>query len=248
MELATPADRWFEFGPRDVHVWPANLNIEGERLALLTSYLSADERARADRYHFSQDRRRFICARGVLRELLSAYSGTQHPASIRFSYGEYGKPAAIASGAFVPRFNYSRSADTAAFAFTRDRAIGIDIERIEDDEEFLTIAIQHYTHAENVVLASLERAARMTEFFRYWTRREAYLKATGQGLTYLSGDLDVGDAVVHSPGEEGEWILETFDLVDGYASSIAVEGGRPALKLFRDAEFPTRLLDFRTAS
>jgi 4'-phosphopantetheinyl transferase len=181
MKLVTPADRHLHLGQDDVHVWPTNLNIGNERLTLLNSYLSADERVRADRYHFPQDRSRFICARGVLRELLSAYSG-QHPASIRFSYGQFGKPTAVQSSGLVPDFNYSRSANVALFAFTRERAIGVDIERIEDDEEFLSIAVQHYTHSENLVLNSLEKSAKMIEFFRYWTRREAYLKATGQGL------------------------------------------------------------------
>lgn len=231
MERCSPSGRNLQLGAADVHIWCANLNVSGARLSALENYLWPDERARAGRFHFRRDRDRFVCAHGLLRELLSCYS-RQDPGSHRFGYSEFGKPRVIQSSADIPSFNYSRSADMALFAFTRDRAVGIDIEQIQEDEEFLDIAVQYYTHSERTILDGLDARARMAEFFRYWTRREAFLKATGEGLGRLTNELEVESSVIRSSDGVTEWRIETLELVPGYASSIAVAGADWMLTAF----------------
>jgi 4'-phosphopantetheinyl transferase len=210
-----------QLGPNDVHVWCADLNKNCARLAMLESYLGAGERIRAERCQSRIARDHFVCARGILRELLGAYSG-QHPASLRFAYGPFGKPIVVESGRIVPKFNCARSADIALFAFAIERDVGIDVERIEDDENFLNVGIQFFTHSENEMLKGLDAESRIAEFFRCWTRREAYLKATGQPLSHVTDELDVSCPVLYTA--DGAWTIRTFDAVPGYASSLASSG------------------------
>ena len=247
METISLPDRDLHLGPDDIHIWFANLNVNCARLPTLESYLGADERVRADRYHFHLDRDHFVCAHGILRELLGAYSG-QHPANLRFTYGPFGKPAAIQSGNVVPKFNCSRSGDIALFAFALDRDVGVDIECIEEDDDFLNIAMQYYTLAENEILKNLDGQARMVELFRYWTRREAYLKATGDALGHPTVELDVSDSVIRSEDGASTWTIETFDFVPGYASSLASAGMNQIHSIFDYGALPASIVALRTAS
>ncbi|MFL6464139.1 MAG: 4'-phosphopantetheinyl transferase family protein [Bryobacteraceae bacterium] len=195
MKRFNPAGHSLDLGPNDVHVWCADLDMASADLATFETYLGPDERTRAHCFYFSRDRDRFICAHGLLREILSSHSG-QPPASFRFSYGKSGKPEALQSSSRIPNFNHSRSSNMAVFTFARDRAVGIDIEHIEDDQQFFHIATQYYTHSENVILNNLSGGAKITEFFSYWTRLEVYLKATGEGLGHLGNDLELKSPVL----------------------------------------------------
>lgn len=246
MEIVSLAGRDLHLGPDDIHVWVADLSVNCARLPTLESYLGADERVRADRYHFHLDRERFVCARGILRELLGAYSG-QHPANLRFTYGQFGKPAAVQSGAVVPRFNCARAEDISLFAFALNRDVGIDIERIEEDEDFLNIAVQHYPRSENEFLKSLDAARRMIELFRYWTRREAYLKATGQVFSHLTSEFDESHSVVHAADGASAWTIKTLDLIPGYASSLASAGIDQIHTIFNYGAIPLPVVALRTA-
>jgi 4'-phosphopantetheinyl transferase len=226
-----------ELAPKQVHIWLVDLNVGTLRHRALARYLSDDETERARRFHFDRDRDRFIRARGLLRELLGAYAD-RHPRSFQFSYGPFGKPALHGASGQTPAFNISHSADVGLFAFTRNGAIGVDIEEIgEDDGCFMAIALQYYSAKERALLDRLEPAARWAEFYLYWTRREAYLKATGDGMNRLSTDLELYPGL-NQLGcvATAEWTIETIKVDSGYAASVAVEGSGWSFELYRHAD------------
>ena len=157
----------------------------------------ADERARADRFYFARDREHFIVARGVLREILGCYL-KRVPKSLCFCYGSHGKPAL--AGEFdgeAIRFNVSHSHGVALYAISRGRAVGIDLERIRFDLPVAEIAERFFSKREDAMLRSLPTDVQHQAFFRCWTRKEAYIKARGEGLSLPLDQFDVSLA----PGE-----------------------------------------------
>jgi 4'-phosphopantetheinyl transferase len=247
VETVFPGAGGLHLEPDNIHVWFVDLSLNFPRIAALESYLGSEERTRADRHHFSQDRTRFICSHGILRELLGAYCG-QHPANIRFGCGQFGKPVVVHSSRDIPEFNCSRAGDMALFAFSLGRSLGVDIERIEEDEEFLNLATQHFMTAENEILKNLDAKARMVELFRHWTRREAYLKATGQALGHIPPEIDVSRSVIRSAGGTYTWTIKTFDHLSAYASSVASAGVEQTYNVFDYGAVPPRVAVLRTAS
>src|SRR5688572_27234414 len=156
-----------------VHVWRAALDPTPDTL------LSGDEREKAALFHFEKDRQRYIAARTALRQLIARYENV--PAEkIEFTYNAFGKPALKKSPL---RFNTSHSADLALFAFTLRNNIGVDLERIRPDFAAREIAGQFFSPDEIAALRALPPAAQIEAFFRCWTRKEAFIKAHGSGLS-----------------------------------------------------------------
>jgi 4'-phosphopantetheinyl transferase len=164
-----------------VDVWTVSLSAVPEQYDRLAHSLSTDERARADRFKFERDRRRFVVGRSALRSILASYLGGQ-PDSIRFEYGPHGKPLLADAPAGGLEFNASGSDELAVCAVTVGKSVGVDIEfcRPITDNSFLD---QCLTTAERAVLAALEPAEKLAAFYRLWTLKEALLKATGEGLS-----------------------------------------------------------------
>ena len=208
-----------------VHVWATSLDDLSETAS--RGLLSADERERADRFHFERDRRRFVTARGLLRVLLGRYLDVD-PADLLFGYGPRGKP--FLAGAAL-RFNVSHSSGLALLAFTRERELGIDVERERSMTEWEDIARHYFSAREGAELRSLPAQEREAAFFRCWTRKEAFIKATGDGL---SRPLDAFDVTVGRParllrvlGEpEGarRFRLEDLRPAPGFAAALAIDG------------------------
>jgi 4'-phosphopantetheinyl transferase len=200
----------------EVHIWQMRLDPGPDQLERLHSLLSPEERARAARYRFREHARRFIAGRGRLRELLAAYLGCE-PAGIRFRYGASGKPA-VAAGTDL-RFNVSHSEEVALYVFARGREVGIDIERIRPDFRWERIARRYYSAAEQELLRTLPPELRAAAFFQFWTRKEAYLKARGEGLRFgrLHAEAD-GDAA---------WWVVTLEAPPGFAAALVVESREP---------------------
>ncbi len=169
--------------PRDeIHVWRASLDQPPACIAALEQALSLDERSRAQRYRFARDRQHFIIRRGLLRQMLGDYMGIE-PARLRFSPGPYGKPElAEMPGAYTPHFNVSHSHELALFAFARDREVGVDIEYVRPVVEAEQIAGRYFSAQEREALRDLPPDRMYEQFFIYWTRLEACLKASGMGL------------------------------------------------------------------
>ena len=217
----------------EVHVWRAVLDVstvESERLSRL---LSPDEHARARRFRFQKDQEHFIAARGILREILSRYLG-RDAAQLLFAYGPYGKPGlAPGSGADGLCFSLSHSQGLALFAITHDREIGVDLEQIQTDFAWELVAEQLFSAREVTALRSLPAAMGCKAFFDCWTRREAYVKAKGDGLGRPLDDLELSlireePADLDSAGgrrqETCRWSIEKLYAGTGYAAALAVRG------------------------
>lgn len=225
----------------EVHLWRASLQVALADLARIEETLAPDEHARAAGFRFAEDRRRFTAARGILREILGGYLRCE-PARLVFSYTSSGKPALHSppeAGAF--RFNVSHSDELALFAVVHNREIGVDIERIRRDFAWEEIAERFFTLQEVSMLSSLPVSARHEAFLKCWTRREAYLKARGEGLSERDGRFDVLITPQEHPAvfsvergfeEVPQWSLK--QLVDelGYVVALAVEGDTGTIKYF----------------
>ena len=226
----------------EVHVWRAFLDLEPHHVQGLQRTLLPGELERAGRFRFVRDRRRFIVARGVLRAILSRYLNIE-PCQVRFSYNPYGKPAlARGLGDDRLRFNLAHSHALALCAVTRNREVGIDLERIRADLVSRQTAEQFFSPREIAVLRSLPKAAQTAAFFHCWTRKEAYIKARGEGLSFPLDRFDVSlapgepAALVNTPGDPSEaarWSLKDLSPGPGYVAALAVEGHGWRLKCWQ---------------
>jgi 4'-phosphopantetheinyl transferase len=214
----------------NIDVWCVRLEAPDAEVNRFRDSLSVDETARAQRFRFEHLRRKFIIARGVLRVLLGRYLDLP-PESIAFHYTSTGKPIlAVDCGI---HFNVSHSGQVALFAFARDCEVGIDVEQIRPLPEMLSIAERFFSAEETAELVETPDDERERAFFRCWTRKEAYIKATGEGL---SAPLDQF-AVAFRDGEAArllnlqgnteaalEWILYDIQLPDDYTGALAYRG------------------------
>jgi 4'-phosphopantetheinyl transferase len=218
-------------GGDDVHVWSRRLDDGAVATAELLTVLSGDERARAERFHFERDRVRFIVARASLRQILGAYLDTA-PARLAFAYGPQGKPALAWPPAFVT-FNLSHSGELVLYALARARRVGIDVERRRPVEDVEGLAATVFAAAERAELASLPADQRIEAFLDGWTRKEAFIKAVGEGLSHPLDTFVVSLApaaparlvcVGDRPGAACGWSLHALTTEPGYTASLAVEG------------------------
>ncbi|MEE8143745.1 MAG: 4'-phosphopantetheinyl transferase superfamily protein [Planctomycetota bacterium] len=167
-----------------MHIYQASLEASEERLAALRPHLSQDEVTRARRYLRPEVGRRFTVSRGYLRRLLSAYLGVD-PGTVRLVYGEEDKPQlADEFRDSQVEFNLSHSHERVLYAVTRGRAVGIDVERTREQRDLEAIARRFFAREEAEQLCALPPGERCLAFYRCWTRKEAYLKAKGGGLTF----------------------------------------------------------------
>jgi 4'-phosphopantetheinyl transferase len=218
---------------RDVHVWKAPLDLATTRVQRLGETLAEDEQARARRLFFERDRRRFIVCRGVLRALLGRYLGAA-PGALKFRYSPHGKPAvAIGFGGDALRFSVAHAHDMALYGVAIGREIGIDLEHIRPDFASDHIAEQYFSRREVAALRALSPASRLEAFFNCWTRKEAYIKARGEGLSLPLDRFDVSLApgepaallsTLDDPPEASRWSLQELFPGPGFVAAIAVEG------------------------
>ncbi len=219
--------------PRTVHVWRIPLDPGDAAASALAPLLSADERERAARFRFDHHRRRFVVGRGSMRLLLGAYAGTP-AAEIVFAYGKHGKPR-LSGAAFGHdvRFNFSNSHELALLAVTLGAEVGVDLERIKPMPRFMRLAERFFTAREADALAGLPESARIEAFFHCWTRKEAFLKSTGDGLHFDLDRVEVsvvpGEparlcAVDGNPAAASRWHLESFVPEEGYVGALVVDG------------------------
>jgi 4'-phosphopantetheinyl transferase len=211
----------------EVRVWRVALDQPSRPLLEL---LSTDERSRAERFVFDLDRDRFIVSRATLRRLLARSLGVV-PSSITFQQGQHGKPA-LATFAEL-RFNVSHSGDRGLVALAVGREVGVDIERVRTSVNPLEIAARFFSPVERAALEALSPADRRDAFFACWTRKEAYLKALGLGLSLPldSFDVEVRPSVPaallrtgHDSYAINRWSMYSLTVDPGYAASLVVEG------------------------
>jgi 4'-phosphopantetheinyl transferase len=224
------ADYSFELDTRNVHVWSVGTEDPEAIAASFEQVLAPDERDRAARFRFEHLRRSFILAHGALRMLLGRYLDTS-AAGIRFEYGSKGKPA-LAPRAFID-FNMSHSGGLVVFAFTRGCEIGVDLEQIHSIGDMQNIADRFFCPEEAAELMSLPVNQREHAFFLCWTRKEAYIKAIGDGLSAPLNDFRVTMQsaqharfihIAHDTNAAKEWTLHDLQLASNYAAALAYRG------------------------
>jgi 4'-phosphopantetheinyl transferase len=239
-DLALPADQ--------VHVWRASLKLSQSSIASLRRTLTQDELNRAARYRAELDRDRFTASRGLLRAILGRYLGMP-PERLRFSYGPYGKPALVPdSGSDKIQFNVSHCCDSAFLAFARNRRVGVDLECIRSLPEASQLADRYFSAKERLAFHALPEGERLSAFFRCWTRKEAFVKARGEGLALPLDGFDVSLApdepakllaVREDAGEAARWSLRELPAPPGHLAALAVEGSDWHLCCYRWREVST---------
>ena len=232
-----------------IHVWRLALDEEdtlaGEACARI---LSPDERARADRFRSPAARHRFVRCRATLRLLVHAYGGSESPATVMFAHSPFGKPLLVAAATRSPlHFNVSHTSGMAVFALASAGPIGIDVERIHEMPDRDRLAARCFGVSERAQLTALPAPARALGFFQGWTRKEAFIKATGVGLACSLDDVEVSLGpgvpprflrVPGAVGAERAWSLHAFDPAPGYTAAVAAPWPGSTLTL----------LEFGTAS
>ncbi len=217
----------------EVQLWRIDLEAVGADESHWRKALSSDELERASRFHFPRDRQRFAASRSLLRILLGGYLATD-PAGVSFSYSENGKPSLgpARAGSNV-KFNISHSGGITLLAFTRGREIGVDVELVRGDFEVQAIARRFFSPKEQRQLADLPAEKIVDAFFRCWTRKEAYIKAIGEGLSLPLHQFDValesGEASAllatrPDASEGGHWLLREVPAGPGYIAALCVRG------------------------
>jgi 4'-phosphopantetheinyl transferase len=228
----------------EVHVWSLSFSDAEPDIAILNLLLSDDEQARAVRFISDNDRTRFIVARGVLRQLLSVYTG--HPArSIQLVYGRHGRPALTASQTHNINFNLSHSGEHALFALSREGEVGIDVERIRPYSPGyrLRLAKRFFSELEFSALQGLSTSCVEQAFFACWTRKEAYIKAHGRGLSLPLSQFSVSVNPISAPqllatpwcpSDLKQTRLWDLAVPRGYHAAIALKkfAGVPEFRLF----------------
>jgi len=210
-----------------VQVWCIRLDASIKVVGRLRALLSHDELMRAARFVFDRDRRRFIVARAALRSILAQYLGRQ-PAEIRFDYGAKGKP--YLSGANSLSFNLSHSDDLALLGVARGLEIGIDLECLDRQIDIFEIAGQFFTSKEIAAIRAAVPDQQHLRFLEFWTCKEAYLKALGDGLAAPLNTLDVS-TLESRPGQRAEgrcgrlpggWTIWQFTPAQDYVAALAI--------------------------
>lgn len=213
----------------EVHVWAAALDRPAGEVAALSGCLSDAERERAERFRHEPSRDEFIVARALLRLLLAECLGTE-PREVRFSQTARGKPR-LASDPPPVCFNVSHSHGIALFALTGRCEVGVDLERVRPFSDEMGLAERFFAPREAAALRALDARRRTETFFRLWTRKEAYLKAHGLGLSYGLERVEVSHApedpahIVHIDGDReaaARWSLRALAPAPGYVGALAL--------------------------
>ena len=217
----------------EVHVWRVSLEQPSADVDQHSLALNQDERKRAGRFVFERDRRRFAVTRGVLRAILGRYLRVA-PSAIDLVYNSHGKPALRDGSTDCDlRFNVSHASELALIAITLGREVGVDIERVRKKFASEQVAASFFSPAEVAALRALPAARRCVGFFNCWTRKEAYVKARGRGLSLplhrFSVSLAPGEpavllATADDPAESVRWSLREVTPDPGYVAALAVKG------------------------
>lgn len=227
------ASRASRLEPGDVHLWQVGLAVRTPVMRRLHQRLDPEERARANRFLFAEDRARFIAAHGALRDILSAYLG-RSPERVAYRYARWGKPyLTLAAGDHPLQFNLTHSGALALIAVTRQRALGVDVECIRPHRHVAGIAAHFFSSGEVAALQDLPPDSQTEAFYACWTRKEAYIKARGEGLSAPLHTFDVSltpdgpAALLRSAlgiAEVQRWSIVGLAPAPGYVGALVVEG------------------------
>lgn len=225
----------------ELHVWRLRLDATADQGDRLRGFLSPDELDRAARFRFARDRTRFVAARGQLREIIGRYLDIR-PQAVKFRYGLQGKPY-LDHHRKGFQFNLAHSGDIGLLAIATDHQVGIDIEQIRPAITESEIADRFFSSEEALALRMLPAEQQRLGFFLCWTRKEAFLKAIGEGIGYgldqFSVTLVPGEPamlleVLTDPGAPLRWSLFHIDPGPGYAGAVATDGRHQKLHCWED--------------
>ena len=213
----------------EVHIWRVGLDMPDGRWQTLTSLLSEDELAKAERFQFAKHRRRHTISHAALRILLGQYLA-RPPQGIDFSYNAHGKPRLAGEGQRI-RFNLSHTEDIMLVAFVLDSEVGIDIEAVTRHVDYMGVGQRWFSALESRTLQSLPEQERVDAFFRAWCRKEAYIKARGEGMSHplqrFSVALDKhGPRLVEHLDDNREtsrWTFIDIDVAKNYRATVVAE-------------------------
>jgi 4'-phosphopantetheinyl transferase len=222
----------------EVHLWRVPLDQTVDVVNDLRPLLAHDERARADRIKLARESARFVVGRGSLRRVLARYIGRE-PGSLTFGVEGYGKPFLV--GNAPPRFNLSHSHGTGLIAVARERTVGVDLERLRPMHDLDQIVARFFAPGERSDFATLADDLKLSAFFRCWTRKEAYMKATGEGFSMPLERFEVSllpgvparlVSVTGRPEEVARWFVYDVDPGPDLVAAVVVERGAERLRHF----------------
>lgn len=227
-----------ELPPGTVHLWRAALRQPPKVIAQHYELLSVEEKERAAKFYFPEDRDHFINARGILRYLLSRY--LQVPAAaVSFQYSTYGKPSLTAETPL--HFNVSHAGGYGLFGFTSGGSLGVDLEKTDESIEVKRLVSRFFSPDEAAEVLALPPDARPAAFFRTWTRKEAFIKAHGEGLALpldqfavtvpLDEPVEVRQ-IDWAPNQAGAWSLTSFMVQEELPGAMVVRGKLEELRFF----------------
>jgi len=222
-----------------LQIWRTRLDLCSDSLSAYSELLSHDERSRAKRFVLTRDHDRFVVSRGTLRLLLGRYLQIP-PDSARIEEGPQGKPFVVGNRlSFDLKFSLSHSHGLAVFAFTKDKEVGIDLEKIRLDFASREIAQRYFSSQEVSELDALTPQLYAAGFFQCWTRKEAYVKARGQGLQIPLDSFSVSLAPERPPellaSDSDDWSIYSFEPFAGYAAAVVAEKDNWTLSFFDDS-------------
>jgi 4'-phosphopantetheinyl transferase len=217
----------------NAHVWYRELPGTAATIADFDKTLSPDEKNRAGRYKFDRHRNDFIMCRGTLRCLLGSYLDLP-PAQIEFEYSSYGKPKLAESHRSRNlKFNLSHTDGMAMFAFARDRDLGVDVEKVRSDVEIKMISRRFFAVEEQKAILALPEEHQYEAFFRCWTRKEAYIKGLGEGLSMPLDQFEVSINEIamllrnhRDAAEVSRWAMFDLNVGPPYAAALAITGAK----------------------
>ena len=214
--------------PGVLHLWQRRLHASTAEVNTYYRLLSSEEQARARRFRVERAHNDFVLTRGTLRCLLGQYL-ERSPEEVRFVYAEHGKPSLERNSTIC--FNVSHTEGLALMAFIMRRTIGVDVENTKRKTETIRLAERFFSQRERDALMGLSGEELQGAFFRCWTRKEAYIKAKGDGLALPLHQFDVSiaanehDALLATrpdPAEVERWTICDVPLGPGYAAAVAV--------------------------
>jgi 4'-phosphopantetheinyl transferase len=214
----------------EAHIWRADLDLNESFQSSFLQLLSPDEKNRANKFRFKEDRQRFIAARAILRLLIGKYLEI-NPTEISFQYGEFGKPSLADTNSL--QFNISHSQNVALFAFTKKFNIGVDVEFVNPNTKIKEIAASFFSTNEIKNLLALPEKQQTLGFFYCWTRKEAFIKAVGEGLSFplnkfevsLEPDKPAKLLATHwQPKDVSKWSVYSLSPEPNFVGSLVIEG------------------------
>ncbi len=226
----------------DIHVWSALLDLPRPEIDKLSETLCSAEQERAARFRLERDRDRFVARRGILRRLIGGYLDID-PSDVAFSHHARGKLSLAGSEGRTPvHFNLSDSSGLALYSVGNSAPLGVDVERIRSVYDPDGISARFFSPRESRILAGLTAGDKLVAFFNCWTRKEAYLKATGEGITnslprievsFLPGEPPEIVSIAGDPHAAAEWTLHSLAPASGYAGAVAIKAKGLKLSCWR---------------